>query len=253
MNRGFYSAAAGLLTGQKAVNVLANNVSNVNTAGFKNQSTIQSSFSEYLIARLSDSGKIANPDIGSGAYMTVNSAQFSDFTQGSIEETGRSVDVAIQGEGFFLVQSDTDGEVLTRNGQFEVNENGNLILPGVGTVLNRNKQPITLTGSDFSLSSDGRIIQNGAETDALYIATVADKNELTQVGNGFFQSPNGVLEAGRGIFKLIQGSLEKSNTDMTTEMSQIISRQNNFQSCSQVLKILDRISEISANQVGKIG
>jgi len=252
MDRGFYSAAAGLLSGQKAVNVLANNVANVNTAGFKSQSTIQSSFSEYLISRLSSSNKIANPDIGKGAYMTVNSAQFSDFTQGSIEETGRGVDMAIQGEGFFLVQS-ASGEVLTRNGQFEVNENGNLILPGVGTVLNSNKQPITLTGSNFSLSSDGRIIQNGAETDALYIATVANKNGLTQVGNGLFQSLNGFQQAGTGVYSLIQGSIEKSNTDMTTEMSQIISRQNNFQSCAQVLKIFDRISEISANQVGKIG
>ncbi|MGV8906010.1 MAG: flagellar hook-basal body protein [Acetobacterium sp.] len=253
MDRGFYSVAAGILTGQKAVNVMSNNVANVNTAGYKSQGTLQTSFGEYLLSRMSSAPNIAKNDIGTGSYMTVNSGQYTDFSQGSIEKTGRNVDMAIQGDGFFLVQSDAYGQVLTRNGQFEINETGNLILPGVGNVLNSNGQPITVTSSDFSLSSDGKILENGVATQTLYIATVTNKNDLKQVGTGFFQTQNGFQEALTENFSIIQGAIEKSNTDMTTEMSQIIARQNNFQSCAQVLKIYDRINEISANQVGKIG
>ena len=253
MERGFYSVAAGMLTGQKVVDVISNNVANVNTAGFKSQSTLQKSFGEYLLSRISSLSNIAKDNIGTGYYMTVNSGQTTDFSQGSLEQTGRTVDMAIQGEGFFVVQSDAYGQVLTRNGQFEINATGNLILPGVGNVLNSNGQPVTLNGSDFSLSSDGRILENGVATQSLYIANVGNKNDLKQVGTGFFQTQNGFQAAGQNTFTTVQGSIEKANTDMTTEMSQIISRQNNFQSCSQVLKIYDRINEISANQVGKIG
>lgn len=253
MERGFYSAAAGVLTGQKAVNVLANNVANVNTAGYKNQSTVQSSFREYLAQRINASGNGTQNPVGTGAYITVNERQTTDFSQGSFEDTRRNLDMAIQGEGFFLIQSDTQGMVLTRNGQFEMDQNKNLILPGVGKVLDQNQQPIVLENSNFSIGSDGKISQNGIETGSLYIATVADKNELTQTGIGFFQSQNGYQEGAAGSFSVLQGSIERSNTDMTREMSQMISRQNNFQSCSQILKIFDRISEISANQVGKIG
>jgi len=253
MDRGFYAVAAGMLTGQKVVNVMSNNVANVNTAGYKSQTTLQTSFGEYLLSRISSSPNIAQDNIGAGSYMTVNSGQTTDFSQGSFEKTGRNVDMAIQGDGFFLVQSDAYGQVLTRNGQFEINETGNLVLPGVGNVLNSNGQPITLKGSDFSLSSDGKILENGVATQALYIAAVGNKNDLKQVGTGFFQTQNGFQAALPENFSIVQGFIEKSNTDMTTEMSQIIARQNNFQSCAQVLKIYDRINEISANQVGKIG
>lgn len=253
MDRGFYSVAAGILTGQKVVNVMSNNVANINTAGYKSQTTQQTSFGAYLLSRISASSNIAANDIGAGSYMTVNSGQTTDFSQGSLEQTGRTVDMAIQGQGFFVVQSDADGQVLTRNGQFEINETGNLILPGVGNVLNSNGQPVTVKGSDFSLSPDGKILENGVETQSLYIADVTNKNDLKEVGTGFFQAKNGFQQAGRETFTTFQGCIEKSNTDMTAEMSQVISRQNNFQSCSQVLKIYDRINEISANQVGKIG
>src|SRR5665647_743422 len=106
MDRGFYSVAAGMLTGQKVVDVISNNVANVNTAGFKSQSTLQKSFGEYLLSRISSLSNIAKDNIGTGYYMTVNSGQTTDFSQGSLEQTGRTVDMAIQGEGFFVVQSD---------------------------------------------------------------------------------------------------------------------------------------------------
>lgn len=253
MDRGFYSVAAGILTGQKAVNIMSNNVANVNTAGYKSQATQQTSFGEYLLSRISSLSNVAASNIGTGSYMTVNSGQYTDFSQGSLEKTGRNVDMAIQGDGFFLVQSDANGQVLTRNGQFEINETGNLILPGVGNVLNSNGQPVMVNSSDFALSFDGKIMENGVETQALYIANVLNKNDLKEVGTGFFQTQNGFQPAGANTFTTIQGSIEKSNTDMTDEMSQMISRQNNFQSCAQVLKIYDRINEISANQVGKVG
>ncbi|MBI4855586.1 MAG: flagellar hook-basal body protein [Acetobacterium woodii] len=253
MDRGSYSAAAGMLSGQKAINVLANNVANVTTAGYKSQSTVQSTFGEYMASRMSTDPKIAQADIGAGAYITVNNAQFTDFTQGIFETTNRSVDMAIQGQGFFVIQNANFGQVLTRNGQFELDQQGFLTLPGVGQVLNTAGQPIQLAGSDFTVKANGAIIQNGAEVARLNISTVANGADLTQVGEGYFQSANGFQAAQNGTYNVLQETLEKSNVDMTLEMSDMIARQNNFTSCTQMLKIFDRISEIASNTIGKIG
>lgn len=253
MDRGSYAAAAGMFSGQKAINVLANNVANVTTAGYKSQSTVQSSFAEYMVSRMSTNPRIAEADIGPGAYITVNDEQFTDFTQGIYETTNRSVDMAIQGQGFYVIQNANFGQVLTRNGQFELDAQGFLTLPGVGQVLNDGGQPIQLTGSDFVVNPNGAIIQNGAQVAILNIATVANGDELTQVGEGYFQAENGFQPAAAGTFTLLQGTLEKSNVDMTEQMSTMIARQNNFTSCSQMLKIMDKISEIASNTIGRVG
>nr|WP_320026589.1 flagellar hook basal-body protein [uncultured Acetobacterium sp.] len=253
MDRGSYSAAAGMLSGQKAINVLAQNVANVTTAGYKSQTTIQSTFGEYMASRMSTDPKIAQPDIGPGAYITVNDAQFTNFTQGIFENTNRSVDMAIQGQGFFVVQNANFGQVLTRNGQFELDQQGFLTLPGVGQVLNAAGQPIQLAGSDFTVKANGTIIQNGAEVARLNISTVANGADLTQVGEGYFQSANGFQAAQAGSYNVLQETIEKSNVDMGEEMSDLIARQNNFTSCTQMLKIFDKISEITSNTIGRIG
>ncbi|WP_026395955.1 flagellar hook-basal body protein [Acetobacterium malicum] len=253
MDRGSYAAAAGMLSGQKAINVLAQNVANVTTAGYKSQSTVQSTFAEYMASRMSTNPRIAQADIGAGAYITVNAEQFTDFTQGIFETTHRSVDMAIQGQGFFVIQNANFGQVLTRNGQFELDQQGFLTLPGVGLVLSSAGQPIQLAGSDFTVNPNGAIIQNGAEVARLNISTVANGADLTQVGEGYFQAVNGFQPAQAGSFNVLQETIEKSNVDMGEEMSDMIARQNNFTSCTQMLKIFDKISEIASNTIGRVG
>lgn len=253
MDRGSYAAAAGMLSGQKAINVLAQNVANVTTAGYKSQSTVQSTFAEYMASRMSTNPRIAEADIGAGAYITVNAEQFTNFTQGIFETTHRSVDMAIQGQGFFVIQNANFGQVLTRNGQFELNQQGFLTLPGVGQVLNNAGQPIQLAGSDFTVNPSGAIIQNGAEVARLNISTVVNGADLTQVGEGYFQAVNGFQPAQAGSFNVLQETIEKSNVEMGEVMSDMIARQNNFTSCTQMLKIFDKISEIAANTIGRVG
>lgn len=253
MDRGSYAAAAGMFSGQKAINVLANNVANVTTAGYKSQSTVQSTFAEYMVSRMSTNPRIAEADIGPGAYITVNDEQFIDFSQGGFEKTNRSVDMAIQGQGFFVIQNPNFGQVLTRNGQFELDEQGFLVLPGVGQVLNIAGQAIQLAGSDFKVDAEGVIVQNGVEVAQLNISTVVNREDLTPVGEGFYQAVNGFQPAQDRTFIILQGVTEESNVDMTEEMSDMIASQNNFTSCTQMLKIFDKISEIASNTIGRVG
>ena len=256
MVRGFYAAAAGVFTQQKAINVISNNIANATTAGFKTQSTRESSFEDHFVSRLSSMEGVSNSNnIGPGSFITVNSSEYTDLTQGNLEGTGRAVDMAISGNGFFLVESETFGQVLTRNGQFEINEDGELYLPGVGKVLNDGEDTISLESSDFTVSATGAISAGGEEADVLYIAVPSEGTVLKSVGNGVFQcADEGTYEqAETGNYGVVQGSIEKSNINLAQEMSKLIAGQNHYSSCAQIIKVYDRINEITANQVGKIG
>lgn len=255
MVRGFYSAAAGVFTQQKALNVISNNVSNAATAGYKSQSTMESSFGEHLMNRMSELDSVAQNNIGPGAYMTINSSEYTDFTQGSLESTGRPVDMAVKGNGFFLIESETYGQVLTRNGQFEIDSDGDLYLPGVGKVLNDGEDTINLESANFNVSPNGVISIDGEEADALYIAVPGEDSVLKSVGNGVFQvNEEGSYEqAEAGAYGILQGTLEKSNINMAQEMSKIIAGQNHYNSCTQIIKMYDKINELTVNQIGRIG
>jgi len=252
MIRGFYSAAAGMLSKQKAIDVISNNISSTNVVGYKSQTAVESAFCDHLVSRVSSSPKVTEGNIGSGSFITVNSDLHTDLTQGMLEHTGRSVDLAIRGEGFFLVNSEKYGDVLTRNGQVELDANGNLILPGVGSLLDERGREIKLRGTDFTVSTDGRILENGRETNRLYIAAPRGDSGLTKVGQGELISSEGYERADNKSYEVLQGYIEKSNVNMAKELSRIIAGQSHFQSCSQVLKIYDKINELSVNRIGSI-
>lgn len=255
MVRGFYAAAAGIFTQQKAINVISNNISNATTAGFKSQSTQESSFGDHLISRLSSLPGVSSDNIGTGPFMTVNSSEYTDFTQGSFEDTGRSVDMAIKGKGFFLVDTETYGPVLTRNGQFEIDADGELSLPGVGKVLNDGESPISIDSSNFTVSPEGVISVNGDEVDTLSVVVPDENTVLKSVGNGVFQCADdgSYTQAESGTYNVLQGKIEKSNINLAQEMSKLIAGQNHYNSCAQIVKMYDTINELTVNQIGRIG
>ncbi|MGI6751265.1 MAG: flagellar hook-basal body protein [Anaerovoracaceae bacterium] len=255
MVKGMYSAAAGVFVQQKSMDSIANNISNTSTAGYKSQATLESSFGEHLTSRLSDLPRVSSKNIGPGSFITINSSQYTDFAQGHMEATERNVDMAIQGEGFFLVESDTFGTVLTRNGQFEIDGEGNLYLPGVGRVLDEGKGRISIENSGFTVDNDGVIRSGNNETAVLYIAKVDENTNLRMVGDGIFQvkETDGFKQAEKGTYRIMQGYIERSNVNMAKELTRMIACQNQYNSCTQIIKMYDKLNELTVNQIGRIG
>ena len=249
MVRGFYSAASGVLTKQRTMNVISNNISNVTTTGYKSQATIESSFREHLVSRR---GVDPQRNIGPGSFMTVNISEYTDHSQGTLEGTGRSVDMAILGEGFFLIDSEAHGEVLTRSGQFEVDEDGDLILPGVGKVLDYRNREINVGVNDFTVDKDGTIRVGRRELTRLFIGLQDGDGRLLRVGKDTYLSEEGYRLLNDREFSVVQGYVEKSNVNLAEEMSKIIATQSNYHSCAQILKIYDAINEISVNRIGEV-
>lgn len=254
MNAGFFTAASGILNQQRSLDLISNNIANATTAGYKGQIAVQTSFADHMVSRLNENDAITEPKLGTLSYLAADVSEYTNMKQGSLEFTNRPFDAAINGEGFFVVENDTYGEAATRNGQFALDEEGYLYLAGAGKVLNEGGSPIQLDDSRFTIDRAGIIYDSaGDEIDKLYIAKMPEK--FTRTDNDLYILPNGESfeQEESTQYQVIQGAIEKGNVDMAQEMSRIIAGQNNFNSCVQILKIYDKLNEISANQIGRLG
>ena len=254
--RGFYSVASGIFTQQENINTIANNIANATTAGFKAQENLQSTFGEHVTMRMSELNdfKYKQP-IGHGAFITVNIDEYIDFSQGAIQKTDRNLDFAINGDGFFAVEEPNGNIVLARDGQFELDAEGNLILKDIGYVLNDSLDHITLSGSNFGVATNGEIYEDGENVDKLAMVFPNEGVEIFKVGEETYstgENQTNFTQMDDGTFEIIQGSLENSNVDMSRQLTRLIRSNRNFGSCAELLKIYDAINEISANQIGKL-
>lgn len=256
MLRGFYTAASGILTQQHTMNVLTNNMANVNTPGFRASRVVSSTFEQELLTRI-EGGNTGR--IGIGAPVRLVSDVPVRFDPSMLKETGRPYDVAIDGQGFFNIQAQpNEGEnegtqYLTRNGNFDVNAENQLVLPGVGVVLGY-EGPIVLENADFTITSDGTIYDgNGRYIDRLLITIPPQDTEIKQAQNGLYQTVN--MEENLAVTddtQLLQGWTESSNIDLNQEYTMVMEAQRAFQACSTALQLIDTIDQKAATQIASV-
>jgi flagellar basal-body rod protein FlgG len=256
MVRGFYEAASGVLAQQRNFNVISNNIANATTAGYKAGGLIGSSFAEHLVARVGDGWILQRRSIGPGTFFTSHVDEYIDFAQGNIENTERELDIALVGHnGFFMIDSESMGEVLTRNGQFSVDAEMNLILPGIGLVLDDGGSPITLDSSSIVVDEGGVIRYadgDGEEVARIGVYGPEDTGELTEVNQGFYRGEQSPDVAAEGSYRVVQYAIEKSNVNMAMEMSRVMAGQNLYNACTQVVKMYDQLNETLVTQIGRV-
>lgn len=248
MLRSMYSGVSGMKNFQTKLDVIGNNISNVNTIGYK-KSTIN--FQDLLSQNMSDSG--ANPmQVGLGA---ASAAINVNHNAGSAMTTGVGTDLAIMGDGFFVVQdpASATGQYLTRAGNFTVAADGNLVTAQGYNVLNSLGQPIDVSGYDsFSINRSGQVIgrqADGTEVPADFIGvfTPANPEGLRKVGGSLYEntaSAGGNIIIGTAITnntEISSGMLEMSNVDLTEEFTEMIIAQRGFQANSRTITTSDEI------------
>ena len=251
MFRGFYQLTSGMLSQGRRLDVIANNMTNVSTAGYKtDRYTDSTAFREVMLSRVGNKDKVNTEEIGPYAYILAPDQLYTDYTQGSLEETELPLDFAIEGDGFFAIE--WNGEVAyTRAGSFNLDEEGYLVLPGQGRVLDENRQPIQLPTDNIYVDEDGGIY------------TMANRNYLATLGVFAFQD-NGALERNdHGLFTGGQPQagenyvihhkwVERSNTNMVHEMVSMMSAQRALQSAAQLSKIYDQVLTKTATDIGRL-
>ncbi len=252
MFTGFYTLGSGMMTQQNKIDVIANNLANTQTPGYRADGVELSAFEKELLTRMTQEGQ---KSFGSGAPTATVQEEYQFMDAGVIQNTGRDMDVALDGDGFFNIQSFSDANTtyLTRNGKFDLDADGNLILPGYGYVLDDGGTQISLDNTNFTIGERGTIYDSEGEEVAILGVTVPEEGTaLRKQSNGMFTlEENGTAVAAEG-YRTVQGSLELSNVDLNQEMSRLIETQRAYQLNSSAMQIVDTLNQKSATQIASV-
>lgn len=246
MLRGYYSAASGILVQQRNLNVIGNNITNASTVGYRAQRVIQSTFDQEVVSRY-ENGKYTT--IGTGSQTNVVDTVETNFNESSIYETENPFDMAIISEGFFNISGDNGQTFMTRNGCFNIDAQGYLVLDGIGRVQGENGD-IYVGGSDFSMDSLGNIYDiNGNFAGKLRITIPAEEAQTIKMENGLFVTDN-VIDV--EVPKVINYGYERSNVNMNDEYTRLIEAQAAFRACSTALSMIDQMNGKSVSSIAAI-
>lgn len=244
--RGFYTAGSGMITSGRKLDIAGENISNSSTSGYKKDEVVTGSFADQLISKI---GNGSNP-IGSVSMGQAINSTNVDFEQGAITETGNPFDLAISGEGFFTVQGKDNATYYTRNGHFELDNQG-FITNADGARLLGVNGAINTGGQLFTVSSDGGVYIGNTLIDNLSIYNPTDTSTMVKHGSSGMFTDNGMSAQKPFTGSIGQGYVESSNVSMVDEMMGMMSSQRSFQSCSQVVKMIDETIE-QAVQIGRM-
>jgi flagellar basal-body rod protein FlgF len=226
MNSGYYAACSGLMSRTEALDTIANNLANVSTAGFRASHNVFGS----VLATLGNSPLSAlNQDAND--FGVLSGTQL-DTTQGALVRTGNDLDLAMEGPGYFAVQTAT-GPVYTRGGNFRVSPQGQLITASGDPVLGDNG-PITIVGTPVSISTDGTISANDAISGRLKLVEFAPAVEVHSAGGTYYTAPAGTAVPATNS-QVRQGMLENSNVNPVTSVVEMITAEREVETMRRVL------------------
>ncbi|MEI7800389.1 MAG: flagellar hook-basal body complex protein [Opitutaceae bacterium] len=279
------SGVSALRTFMKGLEVIGNNIANVNTSGYKSSSAAYSdTFSNILQRSAPSSATATNTEalaVGTGVKLGGISTNFS---QGSLQTTGRSSDLGVSGEGYFHVKNSGDGtEFVTRDGSFRWDDQGKLVNSqgyrvqgltgdGLGTVgdITLGTPPVGAELQSVSFDKNGNVIEfysdgSSATTNQVLLQNFTDQSALVKEGSNLF---SGMLAAGpvgaasgsfafqvgtgnapgaNGLGSIQSGTVELSNVDLTEQFSSLITTQRSFQAGSRLITVSDTILEDIVN------
>lgn len=231
----------------RELDVVANNIANMNTTGFKADGSI---FEEYLspTARTPSDSKIS---------FVRDRGTWHDMTQGPTQHTGNPLDVVIDGKGFLVVQTPR-GERYTRNGALQIGPTGNLVTADGFQVVG-DSGPITIQPNDreLSIAADGTVsVRAGTSTidtirGKLRVVSFDDaqRMRLTKDGSGTFAAPTGVTPQAEPNVRVIQGAIEKSNVRSVVEITRMIEITRTY---TQIAAMLQQQSDMRTSAIGKL-
>jgi flagellar basal-body rod protein FlgF len=280
MLRGIDTAASGMIALQRRQNALTNNLANVETPGFKQDSSLLRSFPEMLLERIRQTEPSGgSPKVGTLSMGVYNQETLPLFSQGSLVNSNMPFDVAINDQAlppilengeyikpaaFFAVQTADGSLQFTRNGRFSVNENGQLTTSSGDLVLGKNGRPISdqeLTSGNVSIQNSGDIIVNPDDparartVSSLGIMVVNNPNQLVKKDNGLYELEGAVpgmlaqtLPAG---LQLHPKMIEQSNVDTSQTITEMMTNIRLYEANQKVLQAYDKTLE-QLNTIGRV-
>lgn len=252
MLRAIYTAAAGMVSQQIKQEYISHNLANVGTPGFKKQTVALGSFKDMLVHHIGTIGdrSMVGPPLGTVSLGTKVEEAAVSWEQGALEPTGRPLDLALLGSGFFTVQAEK-GIRFTRNGSLQRDAKGFLVTRQGYRILGTNG-PVRLDTDQFQIYEDGSIVVGGQTINRLIIADFPDAKSLLDEGDGMFAAGPQVRPV-PGKARVKQGVLEKANVNLITEMANMLMTMRVYEGNQRVIQALDETLAKSVNEIGSIG
>lgn len=267
--KGIYTALSGALAQTTKIDTIANNIANVNTTGFKKD---QQTFGEYLTAYEKEPEVINIPRTpaniesfydnngGDKSYVDATGT-YTNFEQGSLRSTGGKLDVAIDGAGFFEVNTPS-GVRLTRAGNFTVDGDGQLVTKDGHAVLLEGEnlsapeeRTVRFSGkATVSISDGGEVFDGNQRLGKLSLVNVKNPDSLQKVGNNYygFKSNMAPEISAVQVPSLKQGFIETSNVNIVNEMTEMILSQRVFEGTQKAIHAYDAMADKMINVVGNV-
>lgn len=250
---GIWLSAAGMKVSEHRQMLMANNLANANTIGFKQDLAI---IRERIIESQSspEGFEFVHPVLGSySGGLNVRPTNYS-FAQGDLEHTGKPTDVAIDGDGFFLV-SDGEHTRYTRNGNFSINKDGFFILSSGGgrwKVLDDTGSPVQIDNrlDPPTITSNGTILQGELEVAKLGLMTTENKQLLRKVGETLFNADAVEMQPIEGRF--IINTLEQSNYHVMTGLASMIEATRSYEMNANLIRLQDQITGQAVSTIGRL-
>jgi len=230
VDSGYYAACAGFAAQSQALELVAHNLANLGTTGYRGQ---QATFRSLLAGGSAVAWNPLNTALNN--YGVLGGSRL-DLSPGSPVATGNSHDLSIAGPGFFTLQT-AQGVLYTRNGSFHITSGGKLVTAEGDAVLGQ-LGPVSVPNGAFAVSSDGTISVDGAVVDQLRLAEFSTDTNLTAAGNSVYSAPpNSALPAATSSVR--QGMLENSNVSSVAAVVDLITIQRNADLLAHALTVFD--------------
>lgn len=251
MFKGFYDLTSAMLTQTRNLDVVGNNMSNTATTGYKADRYADTTFDEVMRSQIGNKEKQPQELGTTTSYITALAEVYTDHSQGALQATGLPLDFGLEGDGYFAVQAE-GGRLYTRNGSFMLDDQGYLYLAGQGRVLGRDGQAIYLGTDKITATSDGTIYtEDGQMLGQLGIFAFADPaQDLQKADEGMFTAAGQPQLSANTVVH--HKMIERANTDLVQQMTEMITCQRALQSASQLSKMYDQIMSKTATELGRV-
>jgi flagellar basal-body rod protein FlgG len=243
MTEGLYTAASGMLAQTQNLEAIAGNLANLSTPGYKRDVPAFSSLLQSLLENpLGILGETSTQEI-------VQPSISIDLSDGSLRRTDNPCDLALQGPGFLVVETD-EGEAYTRSGALTLDSEGNLTTHSGHRVLGEGG-PITITGSNWLVSPNGEVTADGGSVGRLRLVEIPAES-LRRIGDGLMLSEVEPTRLDWSETEVKQGFLEQSNANVMWEMVSLIAALRTFEANQKLLQAQDETLGQAVNQVGQV-
>lgn len=249
MISGLYTAASGMIAVEQRQDIIANNLANISTPGYKRLQPVQLGFYEVFSDKALHPFYFTQEAAPAGGVKGVES--FTNLSAGSFRITEDPLSVAVTGPGYIVVNT-PDGERYTRNGQFTIDPEGNLVTPEGHTVASVQGDPINVRGEKIAISREGAVLVDGVEAGQIQLIEFEDPTRLEREGDNLYLASDAVLEqsAVAADTLLEQGTIELSNVQSPVEMSNMMLGLRAYEANQRVIQAIDATTSRLIDQIG---